>query len=85
MSNISVDMGIAENIFIPVILRRILTSLLSPAYFDISFDTVYICSLVASMDSIDVFMIILSTGVTSEENDLSYSILDLLNISVKSV
>jgi hypothetical protein len=47
-------MSIAENISIPVMLRRIFTSLLSNdnAYFDISFDTVAICWLIVSMDAI---------------------------------
>ncbi len=68
---------------IPVILRRIFTSLLSPAYFDISFDTVSICWLITSMDARDVSRIILSTGVTrGGDNDLSHSIPDLLNISL---
>ena len=78
-------MSIAENTSIPVILRRIFTSLLSSAYFDISFDTVSICWLIASMDVIDESRIILSTGVTRGDSDFSHSMPDLLNISVKSV
>ena len=85
-STISVDMSIAENTSTPVILRRILTSLLSnDAYFDISFDTMSICWLIASMDAIDESRIILSTGVTIGVSDFNHSIPDLLNISVKSV
>ncbi len=80
-------MSIAENISIPVMLRRIFTSLLfnDAAYFDISFDTTSICWLIASMDAIDESKIILSTGVTKGVSDFSHSIPDLLNISVKSV
>ena len=84
-STISADMSIAENTSIPVILRRIFTSLLSLAYFDISFDTEFICWLIVSIDSIDVSRIILSTGVTRGDSDLSHSMPDLLNTSVKSV
>ena len=61
-------------------------SLLSPAYFDISFDTVSICWLIAYIDSIDVSRIILSTGVIWEDKDLSQSMIpDLPNMSVNSV
>jgi hypothetical protein len=82
---ISEDMSIAENMSIPVILRRILAYSLSHAYFDISFDTVSICRLIASMDAIDVFRMILSTGVIRGYNDFNHSIPDLPNRSVKSV
>jgi hypothetical protein len=41
-STISADMSIAENISIPVILRRIFTSLLSLAYFLISLLILYL-------------------------------------------
>lgn len=77
-------MSVVENISIPVILIRILTTLsYYDAYFEISFDTVSICWSIASMDAIDVSKIILSTVVTWEDNDLSHWIHDLLNIYIK--